>query len=62
MHSNLERLAGAFLTDTGHKIIDKNGVTSEVREEWKSGILQSIDNAKKEIIKRLQDIEKRQNE
>jgi len=62
INSNLERLAGAFLTDVGHKIIEAAGVDSGIREEWKSGVLEGIDNAKREVVKRLDEIAAKQNE
>ena len=58
--SNLERLGGSFLSDTGTEIITAGKVTPSIRGHWESAILEQIDDAKKTTAKKIRDIEKEQ--
>lgn len=57
LHSGLERLAGAFLDDIAAAII-RDGLTADIRADWKNRVLEEIDTAKNEAVKRLEKLSK----
>ena len=60
VNSNLERLADSFLSDIGSDIVTAGKVTPAIRNRWRSGILEQIDDAKKVVVKKIEEIEKGQ--
>lgn len=60
VNSNLERLSDSFLSDIGSDIVTASKVTPEIRERWRSSVLEQIDDAKKLVIKKIKEIEKGQ--
>lgn len=60
VHSNLERLADSYLSDTGSDIVTAGKVTPAIRNRWRSGVMEQIDDAKKTVIKKIEEIEKEQ--
>ena len=60
--NNLQRNAGAFLSDIADKIINEGNLNSAIRNQWSSLVLNQLDIAKKEIIKRIKQIKEKQNE
>ena len=57
LHSGLERLAGAFLDDVAAGIV-REGLTANIRADWKNRILGEIDTAKNEAVSRLEKLSK----
>lgn len=60
LHSNLERLSGSYLSDIGSDIVTAGNVTPAIRNRWRSGVMEQIDDAKKIIVKKIKEIEKGQ--
>jgi len=60
VHSNLERLSGSYLSDVGSAIVTAGLVTPEIRNRWRNGIMEQIDDAKNIIMKKLKDIKREQ--
>jgi hypothetical protein len=58
--SNLERLATTYLDDVAGKIITAKELTPEIRQYWVDGVLEQIDDAKTETVKKIEDIKKEQ--
>lgn len=59
--NNLQRNASSFLSDVADKIINENGLNSAIRNQWMNLVLNQFDTAKKEIIKRIEQIREKQN-
>ena len=59
--NNLQRNASAFLSDVADRIIRENGLNSQTRNQWINMVLEQFDIAKKEIIKRIEQIKEKQN-
>ena len=59
--NNLQRNASSFLSDIADKIINENGLNSAIRNQWQNMVLNQFDIAKKEIIKRIEQIREKQN-
>jgi len=59
--NNLQRNASSFLSDVADKIINENGLNSAIRNQWMNLVLNQFDTAKKEIIKRIEQIKEKQN-
>ena len=62
MLGDVQRMGSAFLTDIGKQIVEAGNVTPEIRSKWDDMILEKQDDSKKEVIKRLKDIDKIQGE
>jgi len=60
VNSNLERLADSFLSDIGSDIVTAGKVTPTIRNRWRSGVMEQIDDAKKIIVEKIKEIEKGQ--
>lgn len=60
LHSNLERLADAYLSDVGSMIITAGSVTPKIRAIWRDEVLKQIDDTKKACMKKLKEIEREQ--
>ncbi len=58
IYGNLERLSNSFLDDTATGIVKAGGLTAEVRHAWKAKVLEEIDGAKNETVKRLEKLSK----
>jgi phage terminase Nu1 subunit (DNA packaging protein) len=59
--NNLQRNASAFLSDVANRIITEGALTSSVRNQWMNLVLEQLDIAKKEIIKRIDQLKEKQN-
>jgi len=59
--NNLQRNASAFLSDVADRIIRENGLNSQTRNQWVNMVLEQFDIAKKEVIKRIEQIKEKQN-
>lgn len=62
MLGDVQRMGSAFLTDIGKQIVEAGNVTPEIRSKWDDMILEKQDDSKKEVIKRLKEIDKIQGE
>ncbi len=60
LHSNLERLSGSYLSDIGSDIVTAGKVMPAIRNRWRSGVMEQIDDAKKLVVKKIKEIEKGQ--
>jgi phage terminase Nu1 subunit (DNA packaging protein) len=59
--NNLQRNASAFLGDVANRIITEGALTSSIRNQWMNMVLEQFDIAKKEMIKRIDQIKDKQN-
>jgi phage terminase Nu1 subunit (DNA packaging protein) len=59
--NNLQRNAASYLSDVADKIVSENGLTSAIRNQWQTMVLNQFDTAKKEVIKKLSQVKEKQN-
>ena len=57
----MQRNAGAYLSDVADRIKNEGGLNSSIRNQWQNVVLSEMDMAKKEIIKRIDQIKDKQN-
>lgn len=60
VHKNIERLSESYLSDVGTAIVTAGKVTPEIRDRWRSNVLEQIHDAKKTVVKKIGEIEKEQ--
>lgn len=60
LHSNLERLADSYLSDTGAMIVTAGAVTPAIRSIWRNEVLKQIDDTKKRCMEKIKEIEREQ--
>lgn len=60
VHSNLERLGNIFLSDVADEIITAGKLQPSTRGKWVTAILEQIDDAKKDVTRKIKEIEKEQ--
>ena len=57
----MQRNAGAYLSDVADRIKNEGGLNSSIRNQWQNVVLSEMDMAKKEVIKRIDQIKDKQN-
>jgi phage terminase Nu1 subunit (DNA packaging protein) len=56
LHSNLDRLGTAYLSDVGALIVDAGEVTPEHRAQWQDAIMGLIHETKEQVVKEMRSI------